>query len=49
VWTSDGLYKPLEELFDEWLKLGDVANVQNFEKLLEEHSLFTEVGEWPVS
>jgi hypothetical protein len=49
VRTGDGLDQSLEELLDVRLELGDVTDIQNFEQLLEEHSLLSEIGEWPVS
>lgn len=45
---GDALDQSLEELLDEWLQFGDVADVQDLQELLKEVGFLSVVGEWPV-
>lgn len=47
--TSNRLNQSLEQLLYVRLKLRNVANIQHFKQLLQEHSFLSEIGEWPVS
>lgn len=49
VWSCDTFDQSLEEFWDEGFEFGDLAHLQHFKELVEEHDLLGRVGEGPIA